>query len=86
MGKYFQAILLYSLGLDKANKLPDASDPLPTKKQLFSQDVTLMNHAACFFKLGDEEKAEADLKKASYMNPKKVKAIFRHGLAFHAMK
>jgi tetratricopeptide (TPR) repeat protein len=85
-GEYFQAILLYSLALDKADELPDASDPLPAEKQLFPRDVTLTNRAACFLKMGDHEKAEADAKKARDINPKNVKAIFRHGLAFHAMK
>lgn len=89
-GEYAQAILLYSLALDKADELPDAgitSATAPgTQKQLFPRDVTLSNRAACFLKLGEHEKAEADAQKASTINPKNVKALFRRGLALHAMK
>jgi len=85
-GEYAQAILLYSLALDKADELPDVDDPFPAKHQLFPRDVTLSNRAACFLKLGQHEKAEADAKKASEINPKNIKAVFRRGLALHAMK
>lgn len=85
-GEYAQAILLYSLALDKADELPDANDPLPAKKQLFPRDVTLSNRSACFLKMGDHEKAEADAIKALRINPSNVKALFRRGLALHAMK
>lgn len=83
-GEYAQAILLYTLALDKANELPDASDKDATK-QLFPRDVTLSNRAACFLKLGEHEKAEADAKNAVEINPSNVKANFRQGLALHAM-
>ncbi|CAJ1945551.1 unnamed protein product [Cylindrotheca closterium] len=83
-GEYAQAILLYSLALDKADELPDAG--IPGAKQLFPRDVTLSNRAACFLKLGEHEKAEADATKAAEINPKNVKALFRKGLALHAMK
>jgi tetratricopeptide (TPR) repeat protein len=85
-GEYAQAILLYSLALDKAEELPDANDPLPAKKQLFVRDVTLSNRAASFLKLGQHEKAATDAKLARKINPQNVKAMFRHGLALHAMK
>lgn len=86
-GEYAQAILLYSLALDKADELPDKDDPLPAAKtQLFPRDVTLSNRAACFLKLGQHEKAEADATKAAEINPENVKALFRQGLALHAMK
>ncbi|KAL3908103.1 MAG: hypothetical protein SGILL_008610 [Bacillariaceae sp.] len=85
-GEYAQAILLYSLALDKAEELPDAEDPLPMKKQLFARDVTLSNRAAAFLKLGQHEKAAADAKKAREINPDNVKALFRQGLSLHAMK
>jgi len=94
-GEYAQAILLYSLALDKADELPDADggksggqnhDGTTTLKQLFPRDVTLSNRAACFLKMGDHEKAEMDAKKAAKINPSNVKAHFRHGLALHAMK
>jgi tetratricopeptide (TPR) repeat protein len=96
-GEYAQAILLYSLALDKAHELPDAdairsvttSDSVTTStnraiKQLFPRDVTLANRAACFLKLGQHEKAEADAKLALSLNPDNVKAIFRCGLSLHA--
>jgi tetratricopeptide (TPR) repeat protein len=84
-GEYAQAILLYSLALDKADELPDDKND-KTKKQLFARDVTLSNRAASFLKLGQHEKAAADAKLAHEYNDKNVKAFFRHGLALHAMK
>jgi hypothetical protein len=85
-GEYAQAILLYSLALDKADELPDVNEPLPAKKQLFPRDVVLSNRAAAFLKLGQHEKAAADAEKARKINPQNVKALFRHGLSLHAMK
>ena len=82
-GEYAQAILLYSLALDKADELPD--DPSDGEKQLFPRDVTLSNRAACFMKLGQHEKAEADAKRAMEINPKNIKALFRRGLSLHAL-
>ena len=76
-GEYGQAILLYSLVLDKAAELPD-----PT---LFPQDIIYSNRAACFLKLGQHEKAEEDAKRAVAINMSNVKAHFRRGLALHAM-
>jgi len=84
-GEYAQAVLLYSLALDKADELPDDKSN-KTKKQLFARDVTLSNRAACFLKLGQHEKAAADAKQAYGYNNQNVKAFFRHGLALHAMK
>jgi tetratricopeptide (TPR) repeat protein len=86
-GEYAQAILLYSLALDKAEELPDSDVVDYTKsKPLFPRDVTLSNRAACFLKMGNHEKAEADAVKAATLHPANVKAHFRHGLALHAMK
>jgi len=84
-GEYAQAILLYSLALDKADELPDDKNN-KTKKQLFARDTTLSNRAAAFLKLGQHEKAAADAKLAHEYNDQNVKAFFRHGLALHAMK
>ncbi len=84
-GEYAQAILLYSLALDKADELPDAED-ITSKNSLFARDVTMSNRAACFLKMGNHEMAESDAKKAASINPDNVKAHFRHGLALHAMK
>merc|ERR1712226_1537233 len=84
-GEYAQAVLLYSLALDKADELPDDKND-KSKKQLFARDVTLSNRAASFLKLGEHEKAAADAKLAHEYNDQNVKAFFRHGLALHAMK
>jgi tetratricopeptide (TPR) repeat protein len=84
-GEYAQAILLYSLALDKAAELPDDVKD-KTKKPLFARDVTLSNRAASFLKLGQHEKAAADAELAHEYNNQNVKAFFRHGLALHAMK
>jgi len=86
-GEYGQAILLYSLALDKAEELPDAGTgaAASTEKQLFPRDVVYSNRAACFLKLGQHEKAEEDAARALEINPKNIKANFRRGLALHAM-
>jgi tetratricopeptide (TPR) repeat protein len=87
-GEYGQAILHYSLCLDKAQELPDASDDdnITTHKKspLFPRDIIYSNRAAAFLKLGQHEKAEADAVKALQINPSNVKANFRKGLALHA--
>ena len=78
-GEYGQAILLYTLALDKADELPSSSD-----HKLFPRDILLSNRAACFLKLGQHEKAEEDASRALQINPANVKATFRKGLALHA--
>lgn len=80
-GEYGQAILLYSLSLDKAEELPDKG----SEKKLFPRDVVYSNRAAAFLKLGQHEKAEEDARKALDLNPDNIKANFRLGLALHAM-
>jgi tetratricopeptide (TPR) repeat protein len=94
-GEYGQAILLYSLALDKADELPDAggaddgpsanSKKKSTSTQLFPRDVLYSNRSACFLKLGQHEKALDDADLALACNPNNVKAGFRKGLALHAM-
>jgi hypothetical protein len=79
-GEYAQAILLYSLSLDKADELPDKG----SDKQLFPRDIVFSNRSACFLKLGHHDKALADAVSAQEINPKNIKAIFRQGLALHA--
>ena len=81
-GEYGQAILLYSLALDKAAELPTTT----TENTLFPTDIVYSNRAACFLKLGQHEKAEADAAQALQINPDNIKALFRQGLALHAMK
>ena len=79
-GEYGQAILLYSLALDKAEELP-ADAP----SSVFPRDVIYSNRAACFLKLWQHEKAEEDARKALKINPDNIKANFRLGLSLHAM-
>lgn len=76
-GEYAQAILMYSLALDKGDELPST--------HLYPRDVLFSNRAACFLKLGQHEKAEEDAQRALAINPDNIKANFRHGLALHAM-
>ena len=93
-GEYAQAVLLYTMALDEAARLPDVSnvteklnksvvsEPL---EQLFPRHVILSNRSACFLKLGHHEKALKDGSDAEILNPAYVKGIFRKGLALHAM-
>jgi len=77
-GEYAQAILQYSLAIDKSDELPSS------KSHRVPKDILLSNRAACFLKLGEYAKASADAKKALEINPDNVKALFRHGLSLHA--
>ena len=80
-GEYAQAILLYSLALDKADELPDKD----SEKQLFPRHIVLSNRSASFLKMGEHEKALADATRAQEIDPTYVKGVFRRGLALHAM-
>ena len=84
-GEYGQAVLLYSLALDKAAELPDKDDIGNGKKQLFPRHIVLSNRSAAFLKLGDHPRALEDGTKAQEIDPTYVKGIFRRGLALHAM-
>jgi len=81
-GEYGQAILLYSLALDKADELPDDG---ATSNKLFPRDLLYSNRAACFLKLGQHDKALDDANRALTCNHDNVKANFRKGLALHAL-
>uniref|UniRef100_A0A7S1Z5Z0 Uncharacterized protein n=1 Tax=Trieres chinensis TaxID=1514140 RepID=A0A7S1Z5Z0_TRICV len=100
-GEYAQAVLLYSLALDKAAELPDEAEARAaiassgksgkgeggaTVKQLFPRHVVLSNRSASFLKLGEHAKALEDATAASVLDPSYVKGHFRMGLALHAMK
>lgn len=92
-GEYAQAVLFYTLALDRAAELPDAtnveeklagkcSDPFT---QLFPRHIVLSNRSACFLKLGHHEKALKDGTDSHSLDATYVKGIFRKGLALHAM-
>jgi tetratricopeptide (TPR) repeat protein len=84
-GEYGQAILHYSLCLDKASELPDMdTDTDCTKKSLYPRDIIYTNRSAAFLKLGQHEKANDDASKALQIQPENIKANFRKGLALHA--
>lgn len=80
-GEYAQAVLLYTLALDRAAELPDSE----SKTQLFPRHIVLSNRSASFLKLGHHDKALADGEEAERLDPNYVKGIFRKGLALHAM-
>ena len=83
-GEYAQAILLYTLALDRAAELPDSDDG-NSKKQLFPRHVVLSNRSTSFMKLGHHDKALKDATAAVNLEPTYVKGVFRKGLALHAM-
>lgn len=80
-GEYAQAILLYTLAIDKADELPDKG----TQKQLFPRHICFANRSASFLKMGEHERALADATRAQEIDPTYVKGVFRKGLALHAM-
>ena len=82
-GEYAQAILLYTLALDKAHELPDSD--AKGSNQLYPRHVVLANRSAAFLKLGNHEKALEDGTLAEELDPSYVKGLFRRGLALHAM-
>ena len=90
-GEYAQAILLYTLALDRASELPDAqpktssSSSESNTKPLFPRHIVLSNRSACFLKLGHHDKALEDGNEAERLDPTYVKGTFRKGLALHAM-
>ena len=98
-GEYAQAVLFYTMALDRAAELPDAisvtellsngknsSSSSTTKlEQLFPRHIVLSNRSACFLKLGHHEKALKDGADAAIIDSTYVKGTFRKGLALHAM-
>ena len=94
-GEYAQAVLFYTLALDRAAELPDAvtveeklsgkSSTASNITQLFPRHIVLSNRSACFLKLGHHEKALKDGNDSELLDPTYVKGIFRKGVALHAM-
>ncbi|KAL7470856.1 hypothetical protein ACHAXS_011135 [Conticribra weissflogii] len=94
-GEYAQAVLFYTIALDRAADLPDApvvaellscgkSSKQPIS-QLFKRHIVLSNRSASFLKMGHHEKALKDGDEAEIIDPTYVKGIFRKGLALHAL-
>ena len=96
-GNYTQAILMYTLALDAASSLPDATtfnnnkntnqdhQQSSTPTSLFPRHVILSNRSASFLKMGQHEKALEDATKACDYDSTYIKAHFRKGLAMHAL-
>jgi tetratricopeptide (TPR) repeat protein len=92
-GEYAQAILFYTMALDRAAELPDATtveEKLSGKNsdaitQLFPRHIILSNRSACFLKLGHHDKALKDGADSELLDATYVKGVFRKGLALHAM-
>lgn len=72
--EYHQAAVHYTLALDLLGSGTD------------QKEVILANRSACFLKTGDLEKALADAHEATQLRPAYCKALFRQGLALHALK
>uniref|UniRef100_A0A7S1ZLN5 Uncharacterized protein n=1 Tax=Ditylum brightwellii TaxID=49249 RepID=A0A7S1ZLN5_9STRA len=88
-GEYAQAVLFYSLAIDKSQVLPPFSPTEPKVKNehtFTERHICFSNRAACFLKLGHHEKALEDANSCLELCPGFIKALFRKGLALHAMK
>ena len=84
-GEYGQAILLYSMVIDKTQE--DANKAKDNKKLHCPKVhvVSLANRSACFLKMGNPEKALVDAEACVNADPGYIKGIFRKGMALHAM-
>ena len=90
-GEYAQAVLHYSLCIDKSAGLVDQTHSEKNNQEdpnVYFQErhIVFANRSACFLKLGHHEKALADSESCIQLNPTYVKGLFRKGLALHAMK
>lgn len=88
-GEYAQAVLHYSMSIDKSNGLDKAIKQLETKENVShfeERHIVFANRSACFLKLGHHDKALADAEACIGIDPNYVKGLFRKGLALHAMK
>ena len=80
-GNYAQAVLFYSMAIDKSSILKDDNE----SKAFKSRHICFANRSACFLKLGHHEKALADAESCVEICPTYIKGLFRKGLALHAM-
>lgn len=80
-GNYGQAVLLYSLAIEKSSNL----DTSESSQKFEARHICFANRSACFLKLGHHEKALEDAASCIQLEPKYVKGFFRKGLALHAM-
>jgi len=83
--RYGQAILLYSMAIDKTQE--DATKAMNDPKLHVPKVhvVSLANRSACFLKMGNPEKAFEDAEACLMADPTYLKGIFRKGMALHAM-
>ena len=80
-GNYGQAVLLYSMAIEKSSNLP----PSESGQTFESRHICFANRSACFLKLGHHDKALIDADSCIELAPSYVKGLFRKGLALHAM-
>lgn len=94
-GEYAQAVLHYSMCIEKSDGLDIAAEscsnesnlPSPSFLKTFKEKhIVFANRSACFLKLGHHDKALADADKCIEIDPSYVKGLFRRGVALHAMK
>lgn len=79
--EYTQAVVFYTQAIDKAVDLL-GPDGLP----LALRHMSYCNRAACYLKLGHLEKALDDANACLALCPTFSKALFRKGMALHALK
>jgi len=87
-GEYAQAVLHYTMAIDKSSGLDDAIKELTldSSSNFHERHIVFANRSACFLKLGHHDKALADADACINMDSSYVKGLFRKGLALHAMK
>lgn len=78
-GKYTQAVLMYSMAIDKSSNLEKS-------RHFKARHICFANRSACFLKIGHHEKALADAEACIQLDPDYIKGFFRKGLALHAME
>lgn len=90
-GEYAQAVLFYSMAIDKSAGLDKIAADFNSKNSHSAVDpfkerhIIFANRSACFLKLGHHEKALADADACIGLDSHYVKGFFRKGLALHAL-
>ena len=83
-GEYGQAVLFYTMAIDKVKGSSSPTTPTPAKGPSLLA-ACLANRSACFLKLGHHAEALADGSECAAVEPGYIKGHFRKGLALHAM-